>query len=250
MAGALDETIARMEAIGRALPAGDGVGYFNFLYLEVTRELSRRLGGGGFDDPGFAERLTVVFAGAYFRAVDSPPGGGSRAWRPLFEARRNRRIAPVQFALAGVNAHINYDLPIAVVDTCAALGRAPRDGGPEHRDYLRVNAILAEVQERVKPRLLPGGLGVLDRAFGNLDDVVAMFSVERARDAAWLHAKSLWRLRDEPELTAAYRETLERSVGLAGRGLLVPTLLGLSGWAAQRERMPAPVKRLLGAPRV
>jgi hypothetical protein len=250
MATSVEQAIARMESIGVALPAGDGVGYFNYLYLEVTRELAGRLRAGPFADPVFMERLTVTFAGAYFRAVDGYPGATSRAWLPLFETRRRRRIAPVQFALAGVNAHINYDLPGVVVDTCEALGSLPLDGSTEHRDYLRLNAVLAEVQERVKPRLLPGALGALDRAFGNLDDVIAMFSVERARDAAWLHAKALWELRGKPELTAAYKETLERTVGLAGRGLLVPTLLGLSGWAAQRERLPEPVRRLLGAPRL
>ena len=30
--------------------------------------------------------------------------------------------APIQFALAGMNAHINRDLPLALVETCDELG--------------------------------------------------------------------------------------------------------------------------------
>ena len=55
-----------------------------------------------------------------------------------------------------------------------------------------------------------------------LDDVAAMWNVVRARDAAWTNAQALWALRDEPELSARYLTTLDRTVGLAGRGLLVP----------------------------
>jgi hypothetical protein len=33
----LDEVVERMVVLEAALPVGDGVGYFNKLYLEVTR---------------------------------------------------------------------------------------------------------------------------------------------------------------------------------------------------------------------
>jgi hypothetical protein len=100
-----------------------------------------------------------------------------------------------------MNAHINYDLPIGVVATCESSGVTPRDGSPEHRDYLHLNAILGETQEEVKKWLATGLLGVLDRALGQLDDVVASFSVVRAREAAWIHSKTLWQVRDKRELT-------------------------------------------------
>ena len=35
--------IARMEAIGASLPAGDGLACFNRMYLEVTRQVDSRL---------------------------------------------------------------------------------------------------------------------------------------------------------------------------------------------------------------
>lgn len=250
-AATLDEVVERMVALEAALPPGDGVGYFNKLYLTVTRAVVERLARGEFERPRFLEHLAVLFSNAYFRALDDferDPAAVSRAWAPLLEARARKSVAPIQFVLAGMNAHINYDLAIGVVETCESFGVAPRDGSPEHRDYLHLNAILGETQEEIKSWLVTGLLGALDRALGRLDDVVASFSVVRARDAAWTHAKTLWQLRDQREVTEAYLDTLEHTVGFAGRGLVRPTLLGLGGWAARRPELPAPVKSLLGAP--
>jgi hypothetical protein len=249
----LEQAVARMVALEGEFPLGDGVRYFNALYLEVTREVVRRLSAGELEDPVFLERLAVSFSNAYFRAVhDSahePATGASRAWAPLFDARWDKRVAPIQFALAGMNAHINYDLPIGVRDTCGALAITPQDGSAQHRDYVRLNAILEEIQERVKPELTPGLLGVIDRVFGRLDDVVAGFSVARARDAAWIHAKTLWSIREDRQLSSSYLLTLDRTVGFAGRGLLAPTLLGLVRWSSAQRWLPGPARRLLGAPR-
>jgi Family of unknown function (DUF5995) len=48
---------------------------------------------------------------------------------PLFDARHDRRTAPLQFALAGMNAHISHDLAIGVVQrrmVMIALGECDR----------------------------------------------------------------------------------------------------------------------------
>jgi hypothetical protein len=219
------QVIERMREIQRTLPRGDGVAYFNRLYLEVTEDVGREAAGTTFEDPAFLERLDVIFAGRYLDAVESD--GAPPAWRPLFERRFARRVAPIQFALAGMNAHINFDLPVAVVATCAERGVEPRDGSPQHRDYDRINALLASVEDRAKEWLLTGFLRRLDRIFGHVDDVIANWSVDRARAAAWTQSKALWALRGEPELDAAYRDTLAHEVGFAGRGLLVPSIPGL-----------------------
>ncbi len=250
-AATLDQAVARMVALEATFPVGDGVGYFNRLYLGVTRAVVERLRRGEFEQPPFLEHLAVLFSNAYFRALDDferEPAAASRAWAPLIEARARKRVAPIQFVLAGMNAHINYDLPIGVVETCESLGVPPRDNSAEHRDYLHLNAILGETQDEVKKWLATGLIGFLDRALGDLDDVVASFSVARARDAAWVHAQTLWQVRDQRELTQTYLDTLEHTVGFAGRGLLAPTLLGIGGWASRRPWLPVQVKGALGAP--
>jgi hypothetical protein len=212
------DALARMEALDRSLPADDGVRWFNRLYLEVTRAVAAR---EGRDPDSFLAQLDVEFAGAYFRALDAG-GGPYCAWRPLFEARHSRDIAPVQFALAGMNAHINHDLAVGVCDVCVARDVEPRTGSPEHAEYLAVNPLIADVEARVKTWLLTDALAELDRDFGPVDDVIAIWSVERARDAAWVRAEVLWHLRDLPPLRADYLEVNDRATELASRGLLVP----------------------------
>jgi Family of unknown function (DUF5995) len=215
-----------MTAIAESLPPDDGVACFNELYLAVTREVLAETRVQAFEDPAFVARLDVVFAGLYFSAVDADAAHSpvARAWAPLFQVRSHKRIAAIQFAFAGMNAHINHDLGLALVAALREQGLRPTRDSAQHRDYLLINELLERVEERVKERFAKGLVGVADEALGRLDDVAAMWSVARARDAAWTHAETLWAIRDAPPLQEAFLLTLGRMVGLAGRGLLIPTL--------------------------
>ena len=222
----IDAVLQRLAAIAGSLPPEDGVAHFNDLYLATTRAIADETRGEAFEDPAFLARLDVAFADLYFEAVDADAARGqvARAWAPLFEARRRGGVAPIQFALAGMNAHINHDLALALVATFRDLGAEPERDSPPHRDYLRVNAILERAEEAGKERFATGLLAVADEALGRLDDVLAMWKVARARDSAWTHAEMLWAVRDAAVLRDAFLLALDRMVGLAGRGLLVPTL--------------------------
>lgn len=222
----LDAVITRMEAIAAAHPASDGVARFNHLYLAVTREVASQLEGAEYGAPEFVARLDVLFAELYFAAVEAAERGvePSRAWAPLFEARSRSGIAPIQFALAGMNAHINFDLCVALEATCRELGVKLARGSAEHRDYVRVNETLERVQERVKRDFLSELGRLADKALGRVDDVVAIWKIARAREAAWTHAEALGLLRRSRLLSEQYLDVLGGMVGLAGRGLLVRTL--------------------------
>jgi hypothetical protein len=216
--------IARMEQIEAALARHDGVGYFNRLYLAVTRAVHEDVDGRPtFEDPGFLARLDVVFANFYFAAYDDWADEGSTpdAWRPLFAARDHAWRRPVQFALAGMNAHINHDLPLAVVATCEERSVKPGRGTPEYRDFERVNKLLSDVEGRVRRWFETGLIADLDRLTGDEADTVAMWSVADARELAWDQAETLWRLRGHPELAGPYEAALSRLVELGGRGILI-----------------------------
>ena len=225
-ASSIDEVVATMTAIDAALPASDGLKWFNRLYLDVTLEVRTAVGAAAaFEDPAFLARLDVVFANLYFDAAAAgsrTPSAAPPAWRPLFEARTTPGLLPIQHALAGMNAHINRDLPQALVSTFQALGGAPDERGPRHDDFERVNGILEDVEARVKGEFATGLVGAIDAAAGRADDVVAMWSVGAARDAAWTHAQVLWALKDAPALRDAFFARLDRLTGFAGRGLLAP----------------------------
>ncbi len=220
---AIAPVIARMEAIDAALPRRDGVAYFNRLYLQVTKAVQAATAGVTFAAPAFTARLDVVFAGLYFAAADTLSTGGDCpvAWRPLFAARADSR-EPIQFAIAGMNAHINHDLPIAVVETCGELGLAPEDGSPLHADYQRINGVLGDVEGQVAGWFETGIVAdLVDVTPKAVDNALALWSIADARDLAWEHAKLLWHLRRDRLLADAYEDVLARFVELSSAGILV-----------------------------
>jgi hypothetical protein len=167
------------------------------------------------------------------------PSRIARAWAPLFERRDDHRVAPIQFALAGLNAHTNHDVPIGLVHACKSTGIVPDSDGPQFRDYMRMTALLERTADEVKAWLLTGALEELDRTFGDVDDIVAIWSLQRARHAAWTSGEVLWALRDNDHLTVGYVGTLDRMTGLASRGLLMPTHSGAYTQAVPiRNRVP------------
>ena len=222
------DVVERLRAIEASAPSSDGVVCFARLYREVTEGVGAELTRRGFADAHFLDTLDVHFADLFFSALDSharEPARTPSAWVPLFAQRSRRGIAPLQFALAGMNAHINRDLPVALVTTCRELGLDLREESPEHADFEQVDALLAQVEARVKSAYLTGWLAWLDRLvhrFQRIDDVVAMWDVGRARDAAWINAEALSALGGEAALASDYLLALDRMVGLASRGLLIP----------------------------
>jgi hypothetical protein len=225
---AVADVIERLRTIEASAPASDGVACFARLYLAVTEGVGADLAGRGFADARFLETLDVHIAELFFSALESygrDPASTPSAWAPLFAQRSRHGIAPLQFALAGMNAHINRDLPVALVTTCRELGLALGEASPEHSDFERVDALLAQVERKVKSAYLTGWLAWIDRLVHRLrriDDVVAMWDVDRARDAAWTNAQALWALGDVPPLADDYLLALDRMVGFASRGLLIP----------------------------
>ena len=166
------------------------------------------------------EPFDVVFAGLYFDSVETAAAGAdvARSWAPLVAARRRRGVAPAQFALAGMNAHINHDLAVAVVTMCR---RARREPATVHDDYERINELLATVVRPIRQSFLDSLVVKAGAPLSPLADLVSAWSIDNARDAAWVHARTLWELRHVRPLTEAYRRTLSGTVGLVGRQMLV-----------------------------
>jgi hypothetical protein len=217
----LDEVVARMQAIASGLPEADGVACFNRMYLQVTELVRARVADGFFADAALMTRLDVVFASFYVAAVDAVGAGRAvpPSWAPLIEQRQSPRILPIQFALAGMNAHINHDLALAVFTTCRQTNTPPDQ---IHADYLRINELLASVEEPVRQSFLSGAAAKVDRDLGPVIHVVDSWSIDRARDAAWANAEALWTMRTLDNVRTTFLDALGRMVAFASRALLVP----------------------------
>ncbi|MEU7577827.1 DUF5995 family protein [Streptomyces sp. NPDC041068] len=218
-ASRVDDVVARMRALGDDWPPRDGVAVFNRVYLSVTEEVARRIHLGAFPDAHAAITLDVRFAERYLRAVDAAADGHRppACWRPLFQYRRHPGVRPLQFALAGINAHIGHDLALALVDSCRTLGCEPADLEDE---FDRVGDVLVSLEERIREELMPGP--DLLQIGDPLTHLAGAWSLERARDGAWASARTLWALRDLPGVAQEFGERLDGAVGLVGRILLTP----------------------------
>ena len=219
----IEAVAALMEEIGAPLAENDGVRRFNELYLAVTRAVAAQSASATFEDTAFVTRLDIVFADLYFEALEDLDAGRkpSRAWAPLFEARAKPGIAPLQFAIAGMNAHINHDLVLALITTTQEFGYGLDRDSAHHRDYASVDNLLKRVQDEIKDRFTTGIVRDLDRAGGAVDDLVANWKISVARDNAWTQAQILKAIGDSDFLRKQFLTALARNVGFAGRALLV-----------------------------
>lgn len=218
----VEDVIARMHGIAKQLPAGDGVAVFNRMYLRVTEIVLDRLNTGGvFFDDEFTADLDVRFAAFWFAAFDAAVGDKPRVWAPLFEARKRRGVLPIQFALAGANAHIEHDLPLAVIETCVAHGRTPDSPGVGD-DYERINDVLASVEAEIRRSFLDEVQQAIDDHLAPVAHLVSSWSIATARDVAWVNVQTLWELRRLDVLFDAHQAALAATVGMGSRLLLVP----------------------------
>lgn len=216
--------LSRLDAVQAALDPRDGLCWFNRLYRAMTEAVAKNASRGMFQDPTFLEGLDCLFADLYFGAIRAHVADGSepRAWTPLLRARAQRGIAPLQFAVAGMNAHINRDLVAALLSTFEKYGGEPVRGSARHNDYLRINAVLSEVHAQAKAFLFSDLLSDIDEHLGTVDDTAELWSLERARDAAWVGFEVQWQLRPLPWLASGQFSALDKLVGCTGRCLLKP----------------------------
>jgi hypothetical protein len=223
----VDGVVARLQQIDADLPRHDGVAIFNRMYLTVTERIGAIMADPGgssirFGDVETMAELDVRFANLWLAAYDADAAGRTvpAAWRPLFQARSGGRL-PVQYAIAGMNTHIEHDLPIAVAGTCRARGLDPDD---LHRDYEAVNAVLAQVESPIRRSFLDSLGRDLDDRVGPVVHLVSTWNIDKARDLAWITAETIWELRRTRFLGGRFLEGLGHTVGMTTRALLTPVL--------------------------
>jgi len=187
------EVVAVMQAIDVLLPPNDGLKWFNRLYLMVTEQVDQAPPGGAWQSPAWFTRLDVVFAGLYFSAVADFLSGGPvcSAWSALFEARYATGIDRIQFALAGMNAHINHDLALALETADADMNWIATKDSLEFADYEAVNGLLESVMPEALTILATDTLGVLAEDTGKVGRLLAFWDICRARQLAWDFADQL-----------------------------------------------------------
>lgn len=217
----IDEVLQIMQQIDGLLSDGDGLKWFNRLYMMVTKEVDFSPPPGGWQDSDWLLRLDVVFAGFYFRAVAGfldGSGDTPSSWCALMEARHETEIDRILFALAGMNAHINHDLALALLETDREINLMPDYGSPQHVDYEAVNGLLNKVMPAALQMLAVGILGLAAQDTGKIGRVLAFWNICKARDLAWDFGNTLRGLKDAALATALAVQ--DQMTGVVGRAIL------------------------------
>jgi hypothetical protein len=221
------------------LPAEHAVTrHFLGTYLRTTSAVAAAIEGRTFEDSIWVERWDLDFAGFYLDALDvhlSGRGRPSRPWRLAFAASPD--LPPLLHVLLGVNAHINFDLPQALL---AVITDAEFSDSSllakRHRDHERIDAILsgrvAAEDVEISARSVRTAL---DRAMRPLNRWASRRFLKEAREKVWENTLQLWRAKasgdDEYQARRAELELLSAAkiADLLAPGHVLPRL-AISGF--------------------
>jgi hypothetical protein len=243
---AIGRLLARMDGLLADLEAeADPAGFFLGTYTRTTRAVAAALEDGLFEDPAWVEEWDVVFADLYLDALEAyrrAPAAAPRPWRIAFGA--DPALPPVAHVLLGMNAHINYDLPqalLAVVPPDAF--HDPRLLDRRRRDHERIDDVLAErvaAEDGELELAAGGGRTLVDRAMTPVNRGAARRFLREARLKVWHNTTALHearlrgpgdyadRLRDLDALSSAKVSDLLRPgpvlvrLALVGFGVTLP----------------------------
>ena len=145
----IDALIGRMEALLGPLEAdADPRRHFHATYLRTTRAVRDALAAGRFSDPDWVERWDIAFADLYLDALRADSAGAAvpGPWAIAFRSAREQPAAPaLRHVLLGMNAHINYDLPQALLAVISGAEFAdPALLRRRRADHQRIDEVLSQ----------------------------------------------------------------------------------------------------------
>jgi Family of unknown function (DUF5995) len=217
-AGSITELIDLMEDIQARLDAsGDGRRHWHGVYRRGTIAVRDEIRRGGFLDGEWLERWDLVFADIYLEAMERWDRGQapSGPWQVAFEATRDPAVPPLRHVLLGLNAHVNFDLPQALIsvisdaefDDPAITGR--RFADHKHVDDVLVVRVASEDRE-IAAAERPGDRGLADRLLVPLNRAGSKRFLKEARAKVYENARLLSASRRQgPDVLAARLAQLE-----------------------------------------
>src|SRR5207244_5895277 len=140
-------------------------------------------------DGGWLSRWDLVFAQLYVDALAADLAGAPvpSPWRVAFATARDRPdLPPLRHVLFGMNAHINYDLPQALI---AVISPAEFDDPAVLRsraaDHQHVDTVLVARVGAEDVELSSRGRGLVDRLLAPANRTATRRLLKEARAKVW-----------------------------------------------------------------
>ena len=255
----IDDVINTLDRILEwSIAAPSTIGYFAAIYKRVTVAIRQASRNGEFANGPLIEELDVAFAQRYFTALngffypnDYPPV--TLPWEVAFLGGVSRKATMLQHMMAGLNAHITFDLGVALVKV------APTALNDIEGDYHRVNALLCSqipgmlglvgtLSPEVKliRRVFPGEVFVLKRMLTKLRESAWLFAIHmamhpdkererRINQSSWTAAMGAWYLHPPPRLAPV--PVLVRRISRRESRDIATNLIALQGLTEEPARL-------------
>jgi hypothetical protein len=230
---------------------------FPDVYGVITRNVGAALARADapvFIEPLWLARLAGRFCELYVKWLSASLGRRkvqSVAWSVAFSHSRRFQGYPVQDAILGINAHINFDLAQGIRDNIVAFGTADDDASIARykHDHDAVNEILEASMPEILDRLVKRYACPISARSTRTPELTAktiattMRTLERWRERVWDEMLLLLRARDAHEGTRTLARMNRRS-GAWGAAVYAGT------FTADRTRWLRPtLKQLLAGTR-
>lgn len=184
-------------------------------YAMMTENMLAALEANRFQHPTWMPRLLRQFADYYFQALyayEQTPQSSPSVWFLAHHHASFPDALAVRNLILGVNAHINYDLALTLVDLLASewAQLSPSHRQMFHADYNMVNQIIAETTDAVQDQVVEPQdqwAAWVDTLMGPMDEWLISRFVTLWRDQTWETAVQI--LEAPPSQREAYRVQLE-----------------------------------------
>jgi hypothetical protein len=164
-------------------------------YRRTTLAVGVAVDDACFEDPAWVADWDVAFAQLYLDAFDADLAGRRvpRPWRLAFDAPPE--LPALRHVLLGINAHVNYDLPQALL---AVISDAEFEDAVlierRRRDHERIDAVLSG-RVAAEDDELGTGKSLVDRVLTPLNRLSSKRFLRESRQKVWHNTMELQRAR-------------------------------------------------------
>lgn len=224
---------AALEAMQHALEYFHRTSDFRAVFLRAyyitTRNISRAIdqqkdfNNPIFFEPDWIRKLSGKFASLYFASLNTfnKDRQEERAWKVAHGMAADKRSSVVQDLLLGINAHINYDLPVALYQNLVE-----HDDGPDiislakrKFDHDQVNNILIRSFDDISitiPREYGGSMKAARVADLYIYESLTRLGLKHYRERVWWDGISLLSAESEEQRQLVMHKLNWESAKIAG----------------------------------
>ncbi len=219
-----DPLLSRMNSLVTKWEAeSDPKSYFLSCYRMMTSNMLEAIERDEFIDSNWVDLLLHQFAEYYFHALDAFEQKHTSApavWHVAHEAAYKEQITPLQKILIGVNAHINYDLVLVLVDLLgpewAELSQSQRE--ERYIDLRKVNQVIADTIDSIQDLLIEPVMPfmqIIDELMGSVDEYIVSMLITHWREGVWENAVHMMETQDPGIIEKLYEELVRNALRTA-----------------------------------